>query len=55
MSIYDYTLSLQIDLFKKDIFYKRGLAYFNINNYQDSINDYTEVIKLDPYYLKVYH
>ena len=47
-AIADYNLALQINPNNPDIYYQRGIAYFNLNNTKAALDDFNQVIRLNP-------
>jgi tetratricopeptide (TPR) repeat protein len=50
-----YSQALQIQPYDADIYYKRGNAYYNLENYPAAITDYLQVININPNYIQAYN
>jgi tetratricopeptide (TPR) repeat protein len=50
-----YNQALQLKDNNPDIYYKRGLALYNLGNYEEAISDYSQVINLNSQYYKAYN
>ncbi len=54
-AIRHYTEALALKTDDPDIYYNRGLAHFNIDEYNNAISDYTKAIELKPDYADAYY
>lgn len=50
-----YNQALQLKDNNPDIYYKRGLALYNLGNFEEAISDYSQVINLNSQYYKAYN
>ncbi|WP_066375855.1 MULTISPECIES: tetratricopeptide repeat protein [unclassified Anabaena] len=54
-AINHYNQAVKLNQSDTELYYKRGLAYYQIGNYEAAINDYSQVIKTNIYDAKAYH
>lgn len=54
-SISQYSQALKLNYSNADLYYQRGLAYYQIGDYEKAIADYSQVIKLNINDAKAYH
>ena len=54
-SIVLYTTALKLDSKFKEAYFARGLNYYNLENFQQAINDFTKALEIDASYNEAYH
>jgi tetratricopeptide (TPR) repeat protein len=54
-SINNYTQALQLNSSDAELYYKRGLAYYQLGDYEAAIADYSQAININPHDAKLYH
>ena len=47
-AIEEFTMAISLNFRKAELYYSRGYAYASAGSYEDSINDYSMAIRLDP-------
>ncbi|BCL35495.1 hypothetical protein NSMS1_19420 [Nostoc sp. MS1] len=54
-SINNYTQALQLNKYDAELYYKRGLAYYQLGDYEQAIADYSQAININLHDAKSYH
>jgi tetratricopeptide (TPR) repeat protein len=54
-SINNYTQALQLNTNDAELYYKRGLAYYQLGDYEQAIADYSQAININLHDAKSYH
>ncbi|BAY40965.1 TPR repeat protein [Nostoc sp. NIES-2111] len=54
-SIKNYTQALQLNSNDAELYYKRGLAYYQLGDYEQAITDYSQAININLHDAKSYH
>ena len=54
-AISDYNSSIKLYPNDAVVYYDRGVAYYNLENYAEAIRDYSTAIKLDSDFASAYH